>query len=106
MENIVIKQDPFWTCPFTDKHIYGGRVRVTTHIFTHIRSFEESKTRGRGYHGQKGTTLDLWATLTDSSDDRFSKISRFSDRHLTILGLARSGRRLFELKSVNHCTLT
>ena len=89
MDNMAIKQHPFWVRPYMVPHFCGTS--------TCVGRFEESKSRGRGHHGRTGAALDLVATLTGSSDN-LSKMQGLSDRALTELGpvtLGKSGPRHF-----------
>jgi hypothetical protein len=57
------------------------------------RLFEEPRTSVSGHRGRTGASLDLGAMLAGSFDSNLSKMRAFSDRPLTALGLARSGRQ-------------
>jgi hypothetical protein len=57
------------------------------------RLFEEPRTSVSGHRGRTGAALDLGATLAGSFDSKLSTMRAFSDRPLTALGLARSGRQ-------------
>ena len=85
MEIMTNKQHPFWARPCTAAHFCGAS--------THIGQFEEPRTRVSGHRGRTGAALDLGATLAGSFDSNLSKMRAFSDRPLTALGLARSGRQ-------------
>ena len=54
MDNMAIKQHPFWVRPYMVPHFCGTS--------TCVGLFEESKSRGRGHHGRTGAALDLVVT--------------------------------------------
>ena len=77
MKSMKIKQHTFCVRPCTPSHFY--------YVSTHIGSFEEAKATVGGHRGRAVQTVDLGATLTDSSDYKLSQILGVSVRPLTAL---------------------
>ena len=74
---MVIKQYPFWECPFLDPHFYGDIVDIGL--------FDFPRTSGSGHHGRMGASLDVGTTLAGSSDENIGLISGMSARSLTAI---------------------
>jgi hypothetical protein len=84
MKSMAIKQHHFWECPCLDLHFRGASA--------HIGLFELPRTSVSGHIGQTGASLDVGATLAESSGENIGLMSGICAFSLIILVLVVIGK--------------
>ncbi len=94
MKSMAIKQHHFWERPYLALHFRGASA--------HIGLFELPRTNVSGHSGQTGASLDVGATLAESSGENIGLMSGICAFSLIVLVLVDGSRLLCIFQKVER----